>query len=258
MRVYIALGTLILLAGCAGLGSNLVELRDKKPSGDTFPQALAAEYLAYAEARAEEGHPLRANYFAAKGLAALNGEAVDVEKKPALEESRQALLAVLTPDVKEIAPTKAARAQLLFDCWAEKEGVCKDGFADALTDLQFVADALVHGEDNRFAVPFAAGSSALDGQGAAVLDVIGKRVAGLGEYQVEIMPADVKNKMAVGRVLIIEKELIKRGVNAGRIHTHRKGKNKEVTLSSDDRKHHANSVMISIQTYGQPKESITP
>ena len=198
MRIYIVIPTLILLTGCAGLGSNLVELRGKNPTGDTFSHALASEYLAYAEARAEEGHPLRANYFAGKGLTALAGKPVDLEKKPALEESRQSLLAVLTQDVEEVAPAKAARAQLMFDCWVEKEGVCKEGFADALTDLQFIADALVHGEDNNFAVPFAAGSSALDAQGEAVLDIISNRVAALGEYQVEAAPADTKNKMTVG------------------------------------------------------------
>jgi OOP family OmpA-OmpF porin len=258
MRIYIVIPTLVLLAGCAGLGSNIAELRTKSVGGDTFAQALAAEYLAYAEARAEEGHPLRANYFAGKGLDSLAGKPVDLEKKPELEESRRSLLAVLTPDVEEVAPAKAARAQLMFDCWVEKEGVCKEGFAGALTDLQFIADALVHGEDNHFTVPFAAGSSALDAQGGAILDVISNRVAGLGEYQVEAVPADIKNRMTAPRLLTIEKGLIKRGVDAGRIHTHRKGKNKEVALSSDDHKHNANNVMISIQTYGEPKESITP
>lgn len=258
MRIYLTLSALVLLSACVGMGSNLAELRSKDLSGSDFSQALAAEYLAYAEARNEEGHPIRANYFAGKGLAAFKGEMVELEKKPVLEESRQALLAVLTPDVKDIAAAKAARAQLLFDCWAEKAGVCRDGFVDALTDLQFIADALVHGKDNRFTVAFAAGSSALDAQGTAILDIVGGSVAGLGEYNIEIVPADRKNRMTAARLLVIEKGLIKRGVDAGRIHTHRKGSKSEVLLSDDRSKQHTNNVVLSIQTYGQPQEAITP
>ena len=257
MRIKTAIVGLVLLSGCVGAGGPLAELRMKAPSGGDFPQALAAEYLAYAEARSEDGHPLRANHFAKKGLAALAGEAVDLEKKPALEHSRNALLAVLTPDVKEVAPVKAARAQLLFDCWAEKEGVCKAGFVEALTDLQFIADALVHGEDNRFTVPFTAGSSALGMPGDAILDIIASRVVGLGEYQVEIAPMVRKGWLATARILAIEKGLITRGVDAGRIHVHRVEKSKEVALSIDKKKN-TDDVVLSIQTYGQPQEAVTP
>ncbi|MDX2073684.1 MAG: hypothetical protein SFX19_04880 [Alphaproteobacteria bacterium] len=258
MRVKTALFMLVLLSGCVLRGDHLVELRAKTPSGDSFPQALASEYLAYAEARLEEGHPLRADYFAGKGLSALAGESVPLEKKSSLDESREALLAVLTPDIIDIAPARAARAQLMFDCWAEKEGVCKEGFAEALTDLQFIADALVHGEDNRFAMTFAPGVAAIDVHGDAILDIIGRRVAALGEYQVEILPVDKTKKRTNARVLAIEKGLIARGVNAGRIHSHHRSKTGAVSLSTDDRAQGPNSILLSIQTYGQPKESTTP
>lgn len=257
MRTKTALLLLFLLPGCVGMGDHLAELRTKDIKGDNFSQALAAEYLAYAEARSEEGHPIRANYFAGKGLDSLSGKPIELEKKDSLEDSRQALLEVLTPDVKDVAPAKAARAQLMFDCWAEKEGVCKEGFLDALTDLQFIADALVHGDNNRFTLPFAPKSSVLDAQGASILDIVAKRVANLGEYEVEVLPAGKKGALTTARLLAIEKGLIKRGVNAGKIHTHRKDKSKAVILSSDE-KEDINSVILSIQTYGQPKEARTP
>lgn len=254
MQRYTLLLLLVFLPSCVGMGDHLVELRAKNPTGESFSQALAAEYLRYAEARLEEEHPLRANYFAGKGLDALAGDTVELEKKPALEESRQALLAVLTPDVKEIAPAKAARAQLMFDCWAEKEGVCKEGFAEALADLQFIADALVHGEDNHFIVPFTKGSSGLSGQGNSILDIIATRVKTLGDYKVNIEPPAKKGKLATTRRLAIEKGLIARGVDAGRIQAGRAEASREVTLSTDKKKD-ADSVVLFIQTYTQPPET---
>ena len=41
MRVKTAFLLLVLLSGCAGMGDHLVELRAKKPGGDSFGQALA-------------------------------------------------------------------------------------------------------------------------------------------------------------------------------------------------------------------------
>jgi len=249
---------LLLLTACVQMGDHLAALREKKPSGDTFPQALAAEYLAYSESLAEEGHPLRANYFAGKGLAALESGDADLEDKPALAESRQALVSVLTPDIKEIAPAKAARAQLLFDCWAEKEGVCKNSFATALADLQFIADALVHGENNHFVAHFEPGSAVLTGEISAIVDVVARRVASLGEYNVEMTAPSKKSALSGKRLLVLEKALIARGVNAGRLHVHRSAGSREVMLSIDRDNMDANSVAISIQTYGQPEEAITP
>lgn len=266
MRLFAALFVLVVLSGCLAMGDRLAELRAKQPGREDFPQALAAEYLAYAEALSEEGHPLKADYFAKKGLAALGGDIPPPEESAALAESRQALLEVLTPDIEDIAPAKAARAQLLFDCSVAKENLCKASFAEALADLQFIADALVHGGDNRFSVAFDDGSHRLNDQALLMLDIIARRVSGYGEYQVEIIPASARRGTSVRgqqqqdslRVLAIEKGLIGRGVDAGRIHAHRKASGKKVTLSTDDAKAQANSVMISIQTYGQSPEVMDP
>lgn len=257
MRVKTSLLLLLALTGCASLGDDLASLRAKKPAANDFNSSLASEYLAYAEARAEENHPIRADHFAAKGLTALDGGDVELEESSEFSESRQTLLAVLTDDIKEIAPSKAARGQILFDCMVEEGGICKESFAHELKDLQFIADALVHGENNRFAVGFAASSATLTAQGTSMLDIVANRVSKLGDYQLAIESSAKKQKLNHLRVLAVEKGLIARGVDAGKIEEARKHKGEEVSLSTDKRPS-ADTVVISISTYVPPKEAATP
>lgn len=255
MRVLQSLFLLVFLTNCASLGDDLKELRAKQPAGDNFNQFLASEYLAYAESLAEEGRPIRADHYAQKGLAALAGKAVEPEMHSDMVESRRDLLAVLTADIKDIVPSKAAHTQLLFDCSVEKRRLCKDSFAEALAELQFVADALVHGEGNRFTVRFAKGSAALSSEAATILDIIGKRVASYGDYQVALIPPLKAHKMKAQRLLALEKGLIARGVNAGRIVTRKPHDAKEVVLSVDRGKNAGDTVEIMIQSYGASTEA---
>lgn len=255
---------LLLLAACAA-GSNLEALRAKNPAGKNFNQVLAAEYLGYAESLSEEGHPIRTSRFAQKGLDAISGYDVAPEESDTLAEQRKALLASLTPDVKEVAPAKAARAQLQFDCWADGKALCEEGFNDALAEIEFIADLLVHDDDNRFKVEFDGSKSRLSEKANTVLDVIAKRVATYGEYQVELMAYGNKTKssskikaLASNRILAIEKALIARGVDAGRIHKHRSTHGSEVFLSVDEADDSQNAVAISIQTFRQVPEVKSP
>jgi len=249
------LSALLLLSAC-GTVNDLQELRARKPDTSTFGSALASEYLAYAESREEEGHPIRAGRFAKKGLRALENGDVPPDEDPKFLEERHALLAVLTPDVKEVSPAKAARAQLMYDCWVDGDGVCKRSYGQALADLQPIADALVHGDDNRFAVHFDKGSAALSATASAVLDVVAKRTEGMGRYQVELTVPSKKNSLNTRRLLAVEQGLIVRGVNAGHIDVHGSRKNKEVVLSSD--KKAQSTVTIHIQTFGAPTEGVVP
>jgi len=248
MRAKSLLIALFMLAGCSVGGNSLQELKAKKPGVDSFGEALAAEYLAYADSLSEEGHPIRAKKFADKGLLALEKGDAPLEQKEELAKQREALMAVLTPDVKEITPQRAARAQLLFDCWADKEGVCKKSFAEALADLQPVADALVHGENNRFVAQFARGSDAVNADVAAILDIVAHRVSGYGAYQINLAPPLKKSLLNTKRLLALEKGLIARGVNAGHIEVEGKSPGKEVRLSSDRKAKSSDSIVITLQT----------
>lgn len=259
MRIYTVVLSLLLVTGCASLGDQLRDLRAKNPTPGEFPQALASEYLAYAESLAEEGHPIRADHFAQKGLDALAGRDVPPETGDArFAEGRDALLAVLDEDVKEVAPLRAARAQIMFDCWTDKEKLCKESFADALTEVQYVADALEHGQSNEFAVDFTAGSARLSAQAMSVLDVVAYRTRQYDEYQVELTPPLQKGRLATERVLAVQKYLIRRGVNAGNIATVKDGKGKKVTLSVDKKKIAAQRVKIFVHSFAPAEDVVAP
>lgn len=153
MRPIAFVSLLLLLSGCTG---SLSELRSLAPAPDDFSSALAAEYLAYSEAELEQGRGQAADHFAAKGVEAAKTRIVppDAAKGAELEAARAALVVVLTDDVKHVAPQKAARAQLLFECWNAQEPKkqpsrpvsCADSFAVAMEELQAVADSLIHGK----------------------------------------------------------------------------------------------------------------
>ncbi len=267
---FAAVAIILLVSGCIAIGDNVSKLRALNPQHGDFSSSLAAEYLDYAQSLLESEHPIAANYFASKGIKSFNKEIVlpeatgwfeNAETSEDLTEKRKNLLAVLTPDIQEIAPEKAARAQLLFDCYYRGEIICEKSFAEALSDLQFIADAVVHGEDNHFILSFAPSSSTLSDQANLLLDFIANRVLKYGTYQIETLPYSARQRadhkarqLDNARILLIEKGLIQRGVDAGKIHSHRKRKSTIVTLSSDDGRLDQNSVLVSIQTYGQPAE----
>jgi hypothetical protein len=75
---------------------------------------------------------------------------------------------------------------------------------------------------------------------------------------VEIVPVVRKGAVTTRRLLSVEKALIAQGVDAGRLHSHRKSTDREVLLSVDEQTLDEDSVVISIQTYGQPMEATTP
>lgn len=238
-----------LLAGCMQLGDPLDVLHDKNPDTSTYSSALASEYLAYAESLKQEGHPIRANKFAKKGVAALSDGDVAPEDKPEFAQEKQELLALLTPDVKEVSPARAARAQIMYDCMADGKPLCKDSFAQALNDLQPIADALVHGGENRYAAQFLPGSATLGDDARGVIALVAKRVANLGEYKVELAGPLKKNALNTRRILAVEQALIDQGVNAGRITVHGRDRAREVILSVDKGDKNPNSVSILIETY---------
>ena len=241
---------LVFLSGCVSLGEPLATLQARKPTQENFNQALGYEYQKYAESLADDHHPIRADHFARKGLAALAGEVVALENKRGFETNRAAFQSMLTDDVKDVAPGKAARAQILFDCWMENESICTESFAEAQSDLQFIVDALVHGGDNRYSVGFAPGSHALSSEANAMLDIVAGRVASYAEYSIELQLPGKRSKLSTARALAIEKALIDRQVNAGKIEVKPWGGAKAVALSTD--RADPNVIVVQVESFVAP------
>ena len=274
MRRILVLLSLLAATACAPAGDKLLALKTKNPSGEGFNNALASEYLAYAQSLSEQQHPVRADHFAGKGLDALVGKNVLPEEADDIQtNARSALMEVLTADMKDITPTRTARAQLLFDCWVDESrrpinpqpALCANEFSAVLIELQSVAEMLVHDNDNRYIVRFAPGSEALTDQASAIVNMVSRRVATLGQYQIDITAyanrpqKSSKSKLiARKRALAIEKALIARGVNAGHITSRPHKAESAVFLSVDEVKDGADSVVVTLQTYEQPGKDANP
>lgn len=123
-RRLIFIGLLPFLPGCTG---NLASLQEQAPEPYDFSSSLSREYLSFAESESELGHWKNAEYFAAKGRRAEKHERTDPETPadwgvpapilPALTATRERLMGMLDGNAKRLAPYKASRAQVFFDCW---------------------------------------------------------------------------------------------------------------------------------------------
>lgn len=119
--------SLVLLAGC----TNLAKLKRAEFTGTEFDNALASEYLAFSSSEADQFDWVDSHYFSRKGLEAASGFTpspelpetwnVPEDSLPRLTLARGQLLTVLTSDERLRLPQKAARLQLLYDCWVEQE-----------------------------------------------------------------------------------------------------------------------------------------
>lgn len=227
---------LFFLMGCT---ASLQELQTIAPVAGDFSSSLAAEYLAYSESEAEQGRDFSAEHFAAKGLNVARGEDVvldEVNKKTksydSLLVSRAALSDILSEDVKRVAPQKAARAQMLFDCWNEQENKkvpvarasCAEEFAIIYDDLQAIADDLAHGAYGKNIIGFYAGSTDLDAEAKYVIAKISKHLEKSDNYMLELDAhrnvKDAKSNkglLAYKRLVAVRGELIKSGISPAKI-----------------------------------------
>lgn len=226
----------VLLASCT---ASLQELQQISPAASDFNSSLAAEYLAYSQSELEQGRDFSSSHFAKKGLMASRGEKVapdeaqkGTEKFADISESRQKLVEILNDDVKHTAPQKAARAQMLFDCWNEQESnkslkvivSCAEEFNQIYDDLQQVADNLTHGAFGKSTFYFYTGSSVLDAEGRYVVAKVAAHLAGINSYAVELDAnynikdnKSYKGRLAYKRLAVVRDALIKAGVPGAKI-----------------------------------------
>jgi outer membrane protein OmpA-like peptidoglycan-associated protein len=255
MRIVVITALLLTLTGCT---ANLAQLKELAPNSDNFQSALAAEYLAYSESEAEQGRAHSSEHFAGKGLDSMHGEMVlpDETSNAKLIEPRAELMAALSDDVKHVAAQKAARAQMLFDCWNEQVNsklspVCADEFNNAFEEIQSVADSFIHGEAAHHVVVFEASSSTMDAAADGVVAEVAAHVKKLGKYRIQLdahpkNPDD--NALADARLDALQAALVKAGVSAGRIKTARGNEGKVVVLSSAIDEQSADAVDITIKS----------
>ena len=146
----------VLITATAGCTTwDMEELQATAPTDDPFQQALAGEYLAFAQSEAAQYDWIDSRHFARKGLVAARAgatapEAPDDWRLPrettaAIGDARQRLLAAFAADARRREPVLAAKAQLHYDCWLEQQeenwqtdhiAACRDGLAADLDRLE--------------------------------------------------------------------------------------------------------------------------
>lgn len=152
-KFAIAIALLPLLAACAA-GPDIASTKAMSNKGTPFHMALQNEYIALAQAEADEYDIEDAVYFNNKAIAAAKGEDVQPQEikerkitgdaQWELEAARQALRGELLSGAKDWAPLEAAKAQAMFDCWLQEQeegdqpkdiDVCKSAFDAAMAKL---------------------------------------------------------------------------------------------------------------------------
>ncbi|MEZ5690167.1 MAG: hypothetical protein R3D71_00695 [Rickettsiales bacterium] len=225
------LAVILSVTGCT---SSLEKLQKISPVAGDFNSALAAEYQAYAESEDEQGRYEQAEYYAYKGIRAVKGYKVEPEEisfnfqdNSVIKEYRAQLIDLLSGDVKRVIPQKAARAQMLFDCWSKQEEransqddvYCKDEFVTAYEELKEVAGSLIHGADSKNAIKFYPTSTRLDAEAKYVIAKLVSHLRGHSDYMLKLVANGYVNNskssksiMAYNRLVAVKNRLIKEGV----------------------------------------------
>jgi len=232
----------LLLSGC----SSLHTLKEMNPEANDFPSSLAAEYLAFAESEAEQLHWASAERFGEKGLRAMRGKNVFPEDpvhlrsipqtdREAMTEARYRLLSALSCGANEVVPQIAARAQLMFDCWVEKTatvyeptyfGPCKDGYNDAMTQVEEAIEPLKESETDsgRYQFYFGLESTTLRKDERAQIQSIAETLMDVQYYKIEVTGyADASGSRQHNKVLslrrakAVKEALVKAGLKSEKI-----------------------------------------
>ncbi|KKJ77437.1 hypothetical protein WH95_06960 [Kiloniella litopenaei] len=127
---------------------------DAEPSGSSFTRELYKGYVGLSGDEKGEQDWADSNLFADKALAAADGKAVapeevanwdlDAEFVDDLSSAHDRLASALANGAANVAPTSAASAQVMFDCWIQEQeeniqpdhiAACRDGFLAAMAKV---------------------------------------------------------------------------------------------------------------------------
>ncbi len=262
-RFGLSAALLMSLASCqAFIGAfsaqdNIEAAKMAGPPSGAFNAALQQEYIGIAQMEVDESDYQHGDLFARKGIAAGNGEMVMPEDPanwmlPAnmadeFSSARQSLLAALDGNGRTKAPSDAARAQAMYDCWIQEQEVrneghqpadieaCRKGFWDALAVVE--AAIVPEPEPEPVAAPapapepvardylvfFDFDKTNIRADAASILDRVVEAMAELGSNSITLVghtdtmgPADYNQTLSVSRALSVSDYLTGEGV-PGRI-----------------------------------------
>jgi OOP family OmpA-OmpF porin len=248
----------LILTGCTT--ARLEELRHAEPKGTPFQNALAAEYLAFAEAEAKSYDWWSMSVFSQKGLASIYGNEpqpelvrdwnVPTDMIPEFEAARSDLLEALNTSNKQARPSLTARAQFFYDCWLEQqeEGwqqddikACRNGFFDAMNRLKGASpEAPAPISSSSYLILFDSGKASLNTEGESVVRSVAQEVSELAGYEILLSgytdragSSDANMSLSQKRVESVRNALVKQGVPANAITEFAYGESKPRATTKD-------------------------
>ncbi len=240
MQMRFALFALFSLMLSACTTARLEELRHAEPNGTPFQNALAAEYLAFAEAEAKAYDWWSMSVFSTKGLSAVYGNEpapelvsdwdVPEEMIPEFEAARERLLGVLNASNKQARPALTARAQFFYDCWLEQQeegwqlediAACRRGFFDAVETLKPTPARVASKppRTNAYIITFAPAKATLSADAVRIVKTVADQIQDLAGadiilhgYADQAGNADANMALSQQRTEAVRNALIERGV----------------------------------------------
>ncbi|MFT5181627.1 MAG: OOP family OmpA-OmpF porin [Alphaproteobacteria bacterium] len=128
IKIILAAGAMVALAGCAGNG--LSQAEKVTAQGTEFSKALSTGYLRLARAEQAEFDYADADYFAARAITSANADSVPLPEVTArdLPQEEQIYVLGLRNELVEVfdagararTPQLAAAAQIAYECWIQE------------------------------------------------------------------------------------------------------------------------------------------
>lgn len=152
LRLAVVGLSLLAMAGCGG--TRLADARKITPTGDAFTVALANGYLEQSRRAYGGGDYAASDTWADMSMAAATGAPpaptavsewdLPGDKVGELTDARARLMRAYDEGAKVEAPVAAAHAQVMLDCWMQKQAAntmpadittCRSGFLNAMDDV---------------------------------------------------------------------------------------------------------------------------
>ncbi len=144
--------SLLAMVGCGG--TRLADARKATPTGDPFTVALAKGYLEQSRRSYNGGGYATSDTWADMSMAAAAGDTpaptavsewdLPGDKVGELTDARARLMQAYDEGARTEAPVAAATAQVMLDCWMQKQAAntipaditsCRSGFLNAMDDV---------------------------------------------------------------------------------------------------------------------------
>ena len=154
MRGLATLAGIVFVAGACTDARLVDSVSQLKPKESGFKANLHKEYVDLAKLELDEGDIYDTGVFARRAEAAAMGKGIDPDvlwdrsyskkNRDTLFKERDRLLAALNGGGRSDHPALAARAQAMFDCWAQEQEEnnqpadikrCRDGYMKAMDQL---------------------------------------------------------------------------------------------------------------------------